>query len=392
VNDVRSEIAVLWWSCVTDKLSTIHRTSLFFFEIAYGMHAIRSLRRFIALSCFTASIVALSASWAAALDIVLNHRGAGAPLEGVGTAGAQGSNVVGGGDFSSIVRAAADVWEDLILDNFTSVIDFGWHSTAPISPTAYYQPISAGGNPQRPTRGSIVFNNDPASGRRWFLDPSPLDDDEFGPLLTSRTDFGAGLINTRRHRAPVDPDAVGSDDLFSTAMHEIGHALGMVGWSFFASEVADGDVDLTIPPFAGSTIPIATSTSHISISGPLMTSRGHPLGYRREITDADLLAVSQVSRFTQYVLPPRTDWNGDRLVDGDDLAVWRAEWNAFNGADGDGDGDSDGADFLAWQQQLGSGPAVPVAGTVPEPKGRAIQLTAALAAWLYRPRRREARS
>ena len=36
-------------------------------------------------------------------------------------------------------------------------------------------------------------------------------------------------------------------------------------------------------------------------------------------------------------------------------------------SDADNDGDSDGADFLAWQQQLGSVPALPAGAAVPEP-------------------------
>jgi hypothetical protein len=112
------------------------------------MHVTRKLRRLTLVGLLTASIVTLTASPAAALNIILIHQAAGASLEGVGTAGAQGPNVVGGGDFASIVRAAADAWENLILDDFTSVINFGWHPTAPISPTAYHQPIAAGGNPK----------------------------------------------------------------------------------------------------------------------------------------------------------------------------------------------------------------------------------------------------
>ena len=71
-----------------------------------------------------------------------------------------------------------------------------------------------------------------------------------------------------------------------------------------------------------------------------MSSRGRPLGYRREISDIDLIAVSQVSQFTQYVLPPRSDWNGDRSVDGSDLAVWKSAFGMTNLADADGDGSS----------------------------------------------------
>jgi hypothetical protein len=47
-------------------------------------------------------------------------------------------------------------------------------------------------------------------------------------------------------------------------------------------------------------------------------------------------------------------------VDGADLGAWRGAFGAGNaGGDADNDGDTDGADFLAWQRQLGqtAGPA-----------------------------------
>ncbi|MBA3480890.1 MAG: hypothetical protein H0T51_03650 [Pirellulales bacterium] len=53
-------------------------------------------------------------------------------------------------------------------------------------------------------------------------------------------------------------------------------------------------------------------------------------------------------------------------------------------SDADDDGDSDGADFLAWQRQLGSVPAVPAGAAVPEPQGRVLLLAAALAACFHR--------
>jgi len=66
--------------------------------------------------------------------------------------------------------------------------------------------------------------------------------------------------------------------------------------------------------------------------------------------------------------PIAGDYNGDFMVDGADLTVWR---NSFGqtatglGADGDVDGDVDGTDFLIWQRALGTG-ASP-ASAVPEP-------------------------
>lgn len=56
------------------------------------------------------------------------------------------------------------------------------------------------------------------------------------------------------------------------------------------------------------------------------------------------------------------DFNGDGIVDGDDLAVWQVHFGADSGAaftdgDNDGDGDVDGADWLAWQRAVASSAA-----------------------------------
>jgi hypothetical protein len=63
-----------------------------------------------------------------------------------------------------------------------------------------------------------------------------------------------------------------------------------------------------------------------------------------------------------------SDFNGDGMVDGADLAQWRGDFGPTDdGSDADGDGDSDGADFLTWQRELGMTSAAPSAGAVPEP-------------------------
>jgi hypothetical protein len=62
----------------------------------------------------------------------------------------------------------------------------------------------------------------------------------------------------------------------------------------------------------------------------------------------------------------RADFDRDGNVDADDLGQWQGDYDLNGDSDADGDGDSDGADFLAWQRQLGEGIAVPAAA-VPEP-------------------------
>ena len=62
------------------------------------------------------------------------------------------------------------------------------------------------------------------------------------------------------------------------------------------------------------------------------------------------------------------DFNGDRVVDGLDLARWRQDFQVNGDSDADGDQDSDGADLLAWQRNLGFRTMAPVL-SVPEPDG-----------------------
>ena len=81
-------------------------------------------------------------------------------------------------------------------------------------------------------------------------------------------------------------------------------------------------------------------------------------------------------------IPFGSDFNGDGIVDRQDLLIWQAFFPMASGADpsmgdADGDGDVDGADFLEWQHHVGGAPAVPAGGAVPEPSGLALLLIGA---------------
>lgn len=75
---------------------------------------------------------------------------------------------------------------------------------------------------------------------------------------------------------------------------------------------------------------------------------------------------------------PAADFDGDGYVQAFDLEMWSGSFRFGAGADADSDGDTDGADFLAWQRQLGAGPTVSSqSAIVPEPRG-AILIAVAL--------------
>ena len=316
-----------------------------------------------------------SAPECGALTITTNYIAPGQQIPGVGVALETPLNIVGGGTLGSVFRAAADAWERAIGDPYTMTVNFGWYPTAGISATAYHQGISVGGNPPRETAGSIVFNSSPA--RAFFLDPTPYEHEEFGSLTTATVDFGGGPINIRREYAPIAAEAVGSIDLLSTAIHELGHAMGLVGWSFYTSETADGDIDVTIQPYAGSQVPV--SSSHLNVVGPAMSSTGRPVGYRRTITDLDLVAVAQVSQFRQLTLQPSADFNGDWLVNQGDLGAWSAAFDSLSSlVDANGDGVTDGTDFLIWQRQAVLDPAPLTSGQAVVPEPAAASLLAAV--------------
>ena len=74
------------------------------------------------------------------------------------------------------------------------------------------------------------------------------------------------------------------------------------------------------------------------------------------------------------------DFNGDGIVDSQDLAIWEMNYPIGSGAmqtmgDADGDGDVDGFDFLKIQRDFGIIPVPPLAA-VPEPSALLLALSA----------------
>jgi cytochrome c peroxidase len=119
------------------------------------------------------------------------------------------------------------------------------------------------------------------------------------------------------------------------------------------------------------------------------------IAFLKTLTDQSFLS-NEI--FSNPFVPLPGDFDDNGLVDGADLALWNADFGATVNADADadGDGDADGADFLAWQRNLGRSwqdmtipPSAPASAAVPEPSaGLILAISAAALAPFHRRRRK----
>ncbi len=232
--------------------------------------------------------LAMAAQSALALTINTTFVASGNLPVSTRAVGSAPGTVAGGGSLTDIVRAAADVWELALLDGGTVNIAFGWGPlTSPtIGQAVYYVPS--------PGDGDIIFDN---VSTNWFMDATPLNSSEYGTFTESSQDLGGGDVNTGRHYTSPSGAASGRSDLFTTALHEIGHILGVNNNGSWANPF-----EILAPlPYAGTEIP--TDGGHIDIS----TANMYPssiVGTRTELSAVDILAAAQNAGYVSVDINP----------------------------------------------------------------------------------------
>ena len=272
-----------------------------------------------AFACALAGFIA-AISQAHALTIVRDYIG-----------GTPGTNSIGSGSLVEIFNAAADIWEDAILDEHTVVLHYGW---SPVGGGVHIL-NAQGGTPNRETEGTILFNNDDITGHfLWFLDATPRLSEEFSLYREAYQDPGSGVLNVTRvfrHRFGYEtsPDKT---DLFSAALHEIGHALGMSMDNLaYISETADGKIDVLAPlPFAGMSIPVQTNLAHLANEvGQTAVMSGWAASDRPMPSAVDILALAQLSGFRKINLNLSPELHLTRLGN-EGLLTWEEPIPGFN--------------------------------------------------------------
>ncbi|MBX3427295.1 MAG: hypothetical protein KF688_16575 [Pirellulales bacterium] len=137
------------------------------------------------------------------------------------------------------------------------------------------------------------------------------------------------------------------------------------------------DIDGGFVPAVGNTFSIISATGGISGTFNQVDIQGFPLGLTVKVNYLPTIVQLEVVNTPLF----SADFDKDGDVDATDLTIWRNAYHLNQLGDATGDNKSDGSDFLVWQRQFGSKPAVPIAdatiAAVPEPTAAGLILAGA---------------
>jgi len=232
-----------------------------------------------------------------------------------------------------IMIAAADHWTDVIKDDHNLTIFFGYQDLNNDElGIAEVQAIAPNGHA---SQGAVAFDTRDINGvpRNWFFDPTPALAEEFSMRQVLVADHTPSTTSLYYEGNPPDQLEVGywgnfnatysgDLDLYTTALHEIGHILGMslALPSYQAETSGDHTLDFDHAHLGGNSAEAHIFSQsgdgrvHLRSSDSLMSpSRGH--GDRNLPSATDIFAVAAGGNWTDIRLKrvnslSGTDWGG----------------------------------------------------------------------------------
>ncbi|MFV2068001.1 MAG: PEP-CTERM sorting domain-containing protein [Pirellulales bacterium] len=242
-----------------------------------------------------------------------------------------------------IMSQAAAVWESIIQDEGTLDIAFYWTDLDDAGGTLALE------NTLRTSRGKPVearirFDSQSnGSDRPWYVDPTPENGSEFnlqqvlvGDLSSSQVEAWytdtppATLEKSYAGSAKSASESVVKDnyDLYSIALHELGHAVGLSPLISPLEPLLDNDYDVPedLVEQVGGTEPFAinvfspSNLPHIAARKSLMFP-SFIRGERRLPGVTDVLAIASAARWSQIAFQSHLmgDMDGDGDLDFDDV-------------------------------------------------------------------------
>lgn len=239
---------------------------------------------------------------------------------------------------------------------------------------------------------------------------APTDFGRWGGVITFDTLTSGGQPRNWHTNLNTLPPSNASD-LYTVALHELGHLFGFaissdetsplsfetyldkVNYHFTGPKVLEVHGGYALTATDGSahwrSNVMSTTTSgtpQLAVLGPNI-----PSGVRREFTVLDYAAMEDIGwevPASVYETPLPGDYDGNHIVNAADYSLWRSHfWSTSNlSADGNGNNRVDLADYTIWRDHLGAGSGAGNGGNVPipEPAGMLLASLAGGSLWMKR--------
>jgi len=224
-----------------------------------------------------------------------------------------------------IMEQAAAFWSDIIEDTGTLDIEYYYDDLSDPNVTlGLHNNLDTSGG--KPTRARIRFDTELNGVERdWWFDPTPAENSEFNLTQSLYRDLSPAQQTAWFNGSPPEVLEVGyrgsavnggaadgHNDIFSTAIHEMGHALGLTS-AVAETETADGDYDVLGVLVHNTNTDIlehAPDNYHIASRLSLMCSGCGSSSLRRLPTATDAFAAAAAAGWTEIDLPRQDFWGG----------------------------------------------------------------------------------